>query len=291
MLFFKRLKRALSIAFLDPLLFLSILPSKLKVIFISRKAPFNHKVAGGRVFKFDFSFDPAILSMYTGTYEFDPVRAMKRLLREGDTFIDVGANIGYLSTVGLGLVGKSGSVHSFEPVKKYFLRLKEAKELNGSFDFNVNQFALGDKEERSRISITNLSNIGWNTIVPGLMDDRSTGETQDIEVRRLDKYINENRLKRISLIKIDTEGYEFPVLRGLSGFFPQADKLPAIICEIAPDAYRLPGNKLEELHEYITGFGYASFDLNNPGKQVELAGLKETTNVFFLPLNKKNGHH
>ena len=58
--------------------------------------------------------------MYYGSYAVPIVETMKRTLRPGDTFLDVGANIGYLSAIAAGLVGVTGQVHCFEPVPDYF---------------------------------------------------------------------------------------------------------------------------------------------------------------------------
>jgi len=72
------------------------------------------KKINGVWFRFDFDLDPRIKKMYLGEYETETVETMKKLLRQGDVFIDVGANIGFLSAVAAGLVG--GQIHSFEPV-------------------------------------------------------------------------------------------------------------------------------------------------------------------------------
>ena len=62
-----------------------------------------------------------------------------KYLKEGDTFIDIGANVGYISVFAMGLVGKTGSVHSFEPVPQYFNRLKIIKEDNPGYNFYLNE--------------------------------------------------------------------------------------------------------------------------------------------------------
>jgi len=131
--------------------------------------------------------------MYVGAYEIEVVENMNRILQKGDTFIDVGANIGYLSAIALGLVGKNGQVHSFEPVHQYFSKLKNITTLNPEFNFIVNQCALGESEGDIKIAVTNLHNIGWNTIVPGFMGNDFIKEVQTAPIRRLDNYIKERK--------------------------------------------------------------------------------------------------
>ena len=221
-------------------------------------------------------------SMYLGTYEIETVEAMKKILKKGDTFIDVGANIGYLSTIALGLVGKRGHVHSFEPVQEYFLRLKDIALLNKGYRFIVNNCALGEIEGTDKIAVTNLQNIGWNTMVPHFMSCQTTKQIQEVSVRRLDSYIEERALNNIELVKIDTEGFEFPVLKGLSKYFETSEYRPAIICEIAPGAYSLLGYQLLELLQYMDEFKYSAFKLSNPKKRIDVLELQSTTNVLFL---------
>ena len=194
----------------NPKKFFLYFQAKVRSLFVLRKTPFNKALKCGSIFRFDFNYDPAVKNMYLGIYEIETVEAMKKILKKGDTFIDVGANIGYLSTIALGLVGKSGHVHSFEPVQEYFSKLKDITFLNPEYNFIVNQCALGEIEGTEKIAVTNLQNIGWNTIVPDFMLNETIKETQEVPIRRLDGYIKENALNNITLIKIDTEGFEFP---------------------------------------------------------------------------------
>lgn len=281
--FYHRVKRMVVIAINNPGQFFSLLVAKIKSFFIRDKSSCEKVLKGGVIFRFTFYFDPVIKSMYLGTYEMDTVAAMKRILRLGDTFIDVGGNIGYLSAIALGLVGNKGYVYSFEPVQEYFEQLKNVAHLNKGYNLVVNRCALGEKDGTGRIAVTNLRNIGWNTIVPGLMPPETVKEMQEVPICRLDGYIEDNGLKNIALIKIDTEGYEFPVLKGLSKYFETSENnRPAIICEIAPSAYALLGYQLIELSQYMDKFKYRAFELSNPNKKINISQLRTTTTVLFL---------
>jgi len=225
--------------------------------------------------------------MYLGAYEIEIVEAMRKILKSGDTFIDVGANIGYLSTVALGIVGKIGQVHSFEPVAQYFSKMKDALLLNPGYNFFVNQCALGELEGVTKISVTNLRNIGWNTIVPNFMPENTLKEVQEVRIRRLDGYINEKGLSNVRLIKIDTEGFEFPVLRGLRNYLKSCHIMPKIICEIVPSAYPLLGYQLNQLSGYMEEFNYKAFDLGDLKKNIDIPRLNKITNVLFCPKNER----
>ena len=66
---------------------------------------------------------------------------MEKYLSYGDTFIDIGANIGYLSMIGANIVGKDGAVHAFEPVPHYFKILEKLAKMNSGYKIIVNPIA------------------------------------------------------------------------------------------------------------------------------------------------------
>ena len=67
---------------------------------------------------------PEFKSMYYQVYQYHITSFMRKHLCEGDVFVDVGANIGYMTAYALGLIGPSGQVHAFEPVPTYFEKLQ-----------------------------------------------------------------------------------------------------------------------------------------------------------------------
>ena len=74
----------------------------------------------GVTFVFDFDLFHATPTYFLGTNQISITKTLVKFLKKGDIFIDVGANIGYFSAVGAGLIGKKGEVHCFEPVPHFF---------------------------------------------------------------------------------------------------------------------------------------------------------------------------
>ncbi|HUK24543.1 MAG TPA: FkbM family methyltransferase [Terriglobales bacterium] len=219
--------------------------------------------------------------MYFGSYSLALIDVMKRCLKPGDTFLDIGANIGYLSAIAAGLVGKTGQVHSFEPVPAYFRQLQKLAALNPEYTIVANPFAAGSEEGTAKAYVS--AEPGENTLVPGYTEKDSVKECIDVRVIRLDEYIESKALKNISLIKIDTEGFEYPVLLGLQGFFEKTENLPIIICEVDPRAHRLLGHKPDDLASYISGFGYGARNVVRRSKTVELSTMSHIDDVVFSP--------
>jgi hypothetical protein len=92
----------------------------------------------------------------------------------------------------------------------------------------------------------------------------------------------ERNINRISLVKIDAEGYELPILKGLRGFFDRSKQRPAIICEIAPRAYPLLGRTISELSDYMSSYGYGAYDLIDGTTPVNLSAVEHVEDVLFI---------
>jgi len=233
-------------------------------------------------FECDFTLDPRVGDMFFSAYEPDEVAVLDRYLGPGDVFVDVGANIGYLTAIGASRVGPAGEVLSFEPVLDYYLRLKALRDANPSYRIRIHQVALGEREGTSEIVQSAPGNIGWNTMVPGLLADHIQAR-HDVQVQRLDDCLARYGIAHVALMKIDAEGYELPILRGASGFLESTKTLPPILCEVAPGAYPFLGAQVSELFEYMADLSYAPFEVATPRRSLDGTSLTTTTNVLFLP--------
>lgn len=243
--------------------------------FLPRRATL--RLAGVR-FECDFALDPRVRDMYFGVYEPEETALLERVLRPGDVFVDAGANIGYFTAVAASRVGPAGQVHAFEPVPEYCARVEAFCAANPAYAVHVQPDALGDAEGTAEVRVTRERNIGWNTMVPGLMNSADARGTHTVRVRRLDAYLAERGIARVALLKVDVEGFELPVLRGMTGHFARGDR-PVILCEIAPAAYPLLGSRIADLFELLAGHGYRATDLSS--RPLGADDVRETTNVVF----------
>lgn len=236
---------------------------------------------GGVKFTVDSGLGPGLEHQANGTYEWEVVEVLRRYLRPGDVFIDVGANIGYLTAVGMDRVGRLGCVHAFEPVPRYYNHLCRLGRDNPGYSLVANRFALGAGSGKAEIAVAGSMNIGWNTMVPRFIDASLVTERVEVEIRRLDDYLEDHRINEVRMIKIDTEGYEFPVLQGLSGYLDRRRDRPVIMCEIAPMAYSRLGLTVPQLLAYLGDYGYGVCDLD--GREMgDLTTAHHTCNVLLL---------
>lgn len=140
--------------------------------------------------------------------------ALAAHLRQGDSFVDVGANVGAYSLWAGRCVGPTGHVLAMEPQPAVLARLRAHAELNPSLPLTIMPVAAGAREETLRLSL-NPGNEGEASLaLPG-----ATGI--DVPVRPLLSLVRAAGLQRVDALKIDVEGYEESVLLP---FFSDAPK-------------------------------------------------------------------
>jgi len=265
------IKKLLFIFSVNPIFFFKRIFFELKYLILPTPQSVVSKKINGISFEFDFNLSPQMKRMYVGAYQPIITEILKKYLKNGDTFIDVGANIGFFTAIAAGIVGKQGQVHSFEPVLEHFYKLKNLAENNSQYNITANQFALGDKEK--------ISKIYGNTFIPALLGEDDKYMTLEVSIRRLDKYIQEKGLNNIKLIKIDVEGFEFPVLKGMEEYFLECSKngsCPAIVCEVFPGI----GYEVKDLFKYMRSFSYYPFEVLNSHKRI-VTEKKRVDDVLF----------
>jgi len=283
--YYQIIKRLLYILINNPRFFFKRIFLELRA-FVSPTPKFSAvKKINGILFEFDFNYSPKMKKMYFNTYQPSVAEILRIFLKKGDTFIDVGANIGYLSALAAGLIGSEGEVHSFEPVPEYYQKLKKFAKINSQYKIYINQFALGNEEKSGTIYIKGGPDIGYNTFFPALLSD-SKNRTAQVSIQRLDEYIKEREIKNIKLIKIDVEGFEFPVLKGLSRYFSECqnkNSCPLIICEVCPGVYASFGHKLQDLFDYMRSFSYYPFKVLNIKKRIDINKMnkKQVVDIMF----------
>ena len=141
-----------------------------------------------------------------GDYAAAEKELLAKLLKQGDTVVDAGANIGSHTLFFARAVGRDGRVYSFEPQRFIFQILCGNVALNGFRNVWCVPAALGNQEGRIDVPVPNYerpNNFG------GFSLDFATFKESG-EIKRLDAL----RLEACSLIKIDVEGMELDVLQG-----------------------------------------------------------------------------
>jgi len=132
----------------------------------------------------------------------------QKILKGGMNVIDVGANIGVYTVLAAEKVGKNGKVIAIEPEIENYKRLIENIQLNNFRNVITQNIALTDHEGFEKLYLSS------SFVDHSLIFQEDKNSYIKIPVKTIDKLIEELNLKKIDIIKIDTEGSELPVLRG-----------------------------------------------------------------------------
>ncbi|HVF10714.1 MAG TPA: FkbM family methyltransferase [Abditibacteriaceae bacterium] len=148
---------------------------------------------------------------------YDPgeISFLKRRLKNGDVFLDIGAHIGFYSLHASGAVGPEGTVIAIEAAPKTFKRLQQNVELNGMTNVRCLNLGVSDKRETLRLNVNPGANQGSNSF------RRNYAQGVDVECLPLLEVLREQGIKTVAGAKLDIEGFEYPVL---SRFFNDADQ-------------------------------------------------------------------
>jgi FkbM family methyltransferase len=230
-------------------------------------------------FEFDFQLDsPTLSMMWRRTYQPEVAIAMRRHLGRGSTFVDVGANLGYFSAIGADLVGSAGRVIAVEPAPPFVTRLARLQQMNPSYDIQLMPVAAGDEVGTRELFLNRGDNVGAHSFARDAVPEPS--DPVVVDVVRLDEYLTGD----VDLIKIDVEGFEVQVLRGLTDCLDAIGR-PPIICEWNPLHHPTLGTTGDDIRRVLTMISYEATDLlvDRPIDVRTVTGLRD---VLLRPSKK-----
>lgn len=174
-----------------------------------------------------------------GFWEMWLTTAMLRLVRPGMVAVDIGANLGYFSLLMSDLVGPEGRVHAFEPNSGLAARLRKSLAMNGFGDrTTVHEQAIGDRSGAARLFVPDNEPGGGH-----VLHDEATLPGADIRIDRFDVL---PALAEADVIKIDVEGAEHAVWRGMAGFLASG-RAVTIVLEFTAARYPDAGAFVDEM--------------------------------------------
>ncbi|NWJ98433.1 MAG: FkbM family methyltransferase [Chloroflexi bacterium] len=165
-------------------------------------------------------------------------------VRPDETWLDIGAHYGYTAIEISRLVGTNGRVFAFEPMLSTAGYLTQTRQINKLSQLTVLPFALGDPHTFGLKQLPTVRGMADSTIPKGTW-------SETLLVARLDwlwSQVSEGR-ERIDGVKIDVQGMEVEVLRGMSELL-RLHK-PKLVIEVHPGINRT------ELLDLLESVGYS----------------------------------
>ncbi|MDQ1292846.1 MAG: hypothetical protein QG608_727 [Actinomycetota bacterium] len=195
-----------------------------------------------------------------GVWEPNFTAWMSRRLGPGDVFIDVGANIGYFSVLASRLVGPDGRVVAIEASPQFHRMLSANCEANTCPNVRTVNVAASDSPQELTFYLEDDKNLGGMSVI------RPEGDIEPSFTVRADPLpdiLTTEELTEAKLIKIDVEGAEAAVVRGL---LPQLDKMrPDVefVIEVAPERLQQVGDDTADFLTLLTEHGFHTYELIN----------------------------
>jgi FkbM family methyltransferase len=197
-----------------------------------------------------------------GAFEWSTVRACNRLVRPGDTVLDIGANIGAHTLNLARLVGPSGHVIAFEPTLYAFEKQQRNISLNPDLAERITskQIMLTESDEGEPEPAIYSA---WPLVGGEKLHELHMGRaeaTTGARAQRLDSVLEELDIEQVDFIKLDVDGFECDVLGGASKTLGRSR--PIILMEFAPYLQDERGRSFAELINTLVGYNYRFFALS-----------------------------
>lgn len=218
-----------------------------------------------------------------------PTRDMKRLLHylkknQVTTCLDVGANTGQYA-MHLRAAGFKGKIWSFEPQSAAFAKLEK----NASADRNweVYPFAIGNFDGNSPMNIS--KNSASSSLLDFEEDNASVNaapesafiSSEQIEVKRLDSFLNEKGFYEPLFLKIDAQGFEERILYSAGENWPQ---IYALQLELACVPVYKGEKVFDEMKKYIESKGFFLSAIESNFADFETGRLLQVETIFLRKL-------
>jgi FkbM family methyltransferase len=195
--------------------------------------------------------------IYCTDFEWGERRFVTRFLRSGDVFIDIGANIGLYTVIAARRVGRTGCVYAFEPSPRAFQRLLANVQLNRCCNVSCFQVALSETGGNATLTTSLDGYEAWNSL--GHPIAGGAFNTQAVTCLSWDEFARASGLiGRVTMMKIDIEGWESRMLQGARETFARQDA-PLLQVEFTDEAAHAAGSSCRELYQILQTYGYQMF--------------------------------
>lgn len=227
----------------------------------------------------------AAFLQFRGAMEPGLTRLFSQLVRPGMVVVDAGANVGLYTLLAARLLKFNGRVHSFEPTPSTFALLRENIQVNGFLEsgcVGLHPMALADTEGTASLAVFN-GNCGHNT----LCWTNEMAQSVTVPVSRLDTVLEAE--SRVDIVKIDVEGAEPGVLRGMARTI---EKNPGIriLVEFSPQQLAQAAVEPKEFLDMIEAMGLEISVVDDQTGELRKTPPAELLTVFTANLHLCRRH-
>lgn len=191
-----------------------------------------------------------------GEYEKNETKFLKKIIKKGFNFVDVGSNFGYYSLLASNIVGKGGKVFSFEPDPYNFSVLQRNIATNHLDNVLCINKAVGEKSERINFYI-DADNLGRHNLISNWSKNVLT-----VDKISLDSFFPKGF--KIDMVKIDIEGGEELAILGMKKII-QTNSSIKLLIEFFPERIKQNNLKPNSLKLLINSLGFSIYKISDQG--------------------------
>jgi len=156
--------------------------------------------------------------LFNGIHEPCTTALFKKLVKEGMTVVDIGANIGYFTLLAASLAGEKGKVFAFEPEPRNYALLVRNTELNGFKNVIPLQMAVSNETGKVKLFLAKDPSAHSIFRVAGVQRQEYSPKYIVVDAVSLDEFFKDKDCT-VDIIKMDAEGAEMIILEGMTQVF------------------------------------------------------------------------
>lgn len=250
--------------------------------FLTKKVTLYLPHVGGKIRLHKQSLSGAFL--LNRSYSAPEYRFLKSLLKNGDTVIDVGANIGTVSICMSRAVGPTGRVIAFEPDPVAYRAMVDNISLN-----KLENIALLNMAAGKAGGIRDFCKLKKSSDMSHFLGDEKKyagpSDIIQVECTSIDDLFEKRRLGKAALLKIDVEGAELEVLQGAARVLANG-LVDSLVVEMFDDNCANFGYRAISIVDFLSQYGYKPYEIVN-GERMNLRPVSQSNfprcvNIFFV---------
>jgi len=190
----------------------------------------------------------------TGLYDPNELSLLSRILKPGMTFVDAGANMGLYTLFAARRVGDAGRVLAIEPSQRELNILRSNVDLNGLTNVTIAPVALSNQPAELELRVAPLQKSGHNTLGAAFGHRTALDHLEKVRAVRLDDLIQEQKLARVDVLKMDIEGGEEIALRGAGQTLREHH--PVVLMELSQRMLQHQNSSETRVLSLLAEYGY-----------------------------------
>jgi len=211
------------------------------------------------------------------------IKYLKTFVKAGDTVVDIGSNIGLYTKALSQLVGKDGTVFSFEPVLRTYDILSFV--IRKSKLQNVKKYclALSDTQTKAFMNVPKDDKGFKNYYRAQIINSNPciSDSTINVNTSTLDIVLEkEGCIDKVTFVKCDVEGHELNVLEGAKKLIAEFDPVWLIETDGDPNSDLSNASKV---FSFFKTLGYSPYCLSSEGVIKWHNGIISSDYIFLPP--------